>query len=202
MATTKQIKAANVLNNAFTTSTGGDGVALLSTSATLGGANLANKLATDADLNETSLEQSLIDIAAFTDERGLKIAVRGLKLIIPKELQFTADRILESTLTFRTADNDINATRNMGMLPQGYTVNHYLNDPDAFFIKTDAPNGMKMFQRELVLRLPLKVILIQVTSVTKLVKDIPLVSQILEECLVAKVLNWAGGFCPFPFLEI
>ena len=148
MATTKQIKAANVLNNAFTTSIGGDGVALLSTAhPTLGGADLANKLATDADLNETSLEQSLIDIAAFTDERGLKIAVRGLKLIIPKELQFTADRILESTLRPGTADNDINATRNMGMLPQGYTVNHYLNDPDAFFIKTDAPNGMKMFQR-------------------------------------------------------
>jgi hypothetical protein len=98
-------------------------------------------------LSETSLEQSLIDIAGFTDERGLKIAVQGLKLIIPKELQFTADRILKSTLRVGTADNDINAVRNMGMVPQGYAVNHYLTDPDAFFIKTDAPNGMKMFQR-------------------------------------------------------
>jgi hypothetical protein len=96
---------------------------------------------------ETSLEQALIDIAAFTDERGLKIAIQGLKLIIPKELQFTADRIMKSTLRVGTADNDINAIRNMGMVPQGYTVNHFLVDPDAFFIKTDAPNGMKMFNR-------------------------------------------------------
>ena len=148
MATTKQIKAADVLNNAFGTSIGGDGVALCSTAhPTLGGANLSNTLATAADLSETSLEQSLIDIAAFTDERGLKIAVQGLKLIIPKELQFTADRILKSTLRVGTADNDVNAIRNMGMIPQGYSVNHYLTDPDAFFIKTDAPNGMKMFQR-------------------------------------------------------
>jgi hypothetical protein len=148
MATTKQIKAADVLNNAFGTSIGGDGVALCSTAhPTIGGANLSNTLTTAADLSETSLEQSLIDIAAFTDERGLKIAVQGLKLIIPKELQFTADRILKSTLRVGTADNDVNAIRNMGMIPQGYTVNHYLTDPDAFFIKTDAPNGMKMFQR-------------------------------------------------------
>jgi hypothetical protein len=148
MATTKQIKAADVLNNAFNTSIGGDGVALCSTAhPTIGGANLSNTLTTAADLSETSLEQSLIDIAAFTDERGLKIAVQGLKLIIPKELQFTADRILKSTLRVGTADNDVNAIRNMGMIPQGYSVNHYLTDPDAFFIKTDAPNGMKMFQR-------------------------------------------------------
>ena len=148
MATTKQIKAADVLNNAFGTSIGGDGVALCSTAhPTIGGANLSNTLTTAADLSETSLEQSLIDIAAFTDERGLKIAVQGLKLIIPKELQFTADRILKSTLRVGTADNDVNAIRNMGMIPQGYSVNHYLTDPDAFFIKTDAPNGMKMFQR-------------------------------------------------------
>ena len=148
MATTKQIKAAAILNGAFTTSLGGDGVALCSTThPTLEGANLANTLATAADLSETSLEQSLIDIAAFTDERGLKIAVQGTKLIIPKELQFIADRILKSTLRVGTADNDINAVRNMGMIPQGYSVNHYLADPDAFFIKTDAPNGMKMFQR-------------------------------------------------------
>jgi hypothetical protein len=148
MATTKQIKAANILNNAFTTSLGGDGVALCSTAhPTLGGANLANELATSADLSEASLEQALIDIAAFTDERGLKIAVQGTRLIIPKELQFTADRILKSTLRVGTADNDINAIKNMGMIPQGYSVNHYLTDVDAFFIMTDAPDGMKMFNR-------------------------------------------------------
>lgn len=148
MAQTKQIKAAAVLNGAFTTSIGGDGVVLCSTShPTLQGPNLSNTLATAADLSETSLEQALIDIQAFTDERGLKIAVQGLKLIIPKELQFTADRILKSTLRVGTADNDINAIRNMGMVSQGYTVNNFLTDPDAFFIKTDAPNGMKMFER-------------------------------------------------------
>jgi hypothetical protein len=148
MAQTKQIKAAAVLNNAFTTSIGGDGVALCATNhPTLSGPNLSNTLATPADLSETSLEQSLIDIAAFTDERGLKIAVQGLKLIIPKELMFTADRIMKSTLRVGTADNDINAIRNMGMVPQGYVVNNFLTDPDAFFIKTDAPNGMKMFER-------------------------------------------------------
>jgi len=148
MAQTKQIKAAAIMNGAFSTSIGGDGVALCSTShPTLSGPNLSNTLATPADLSETSLEQALIDIAAFTDERGLKIAVQGLKLIIPKELQFTADRILKSTLRTATADNDINAILNMGMVPQGYTVNNFLTDPDAYFIKTDAPNGMKMFTR-------------------------------------------------------
>lgn len=148
MATTKQIKAAAVLNGAFTSSIGGDGQPLCSTAhPTLSGPNLRNELSTPADLSETALEQALIDIAAFTDERGLKIAIRGLKLIIPKELQFTADRILKSTLRVGTADNDINAIKNMGMIPQGYSVNHYLTDPDAFFIKTDAPNGMKMFER-------------------------------------------------------
>jgi hypothetical protein len=148
MAQTKQIKAAAVLNGAFTTSIGGDGVALCSTAhPTLSGPNLSNTLATPADLSETSLEQALIDIQAFTDERGLKIAVQGLKLVIPKELQFTADRIMKSTLRVGTADNDINAIRNMGMVPQGYVVNNFLTDPDAYFIKTDAPNGMKMFER-------------------------------------------------------
>jgi hypothetical protein len=148
MAQTKQIKAASVLNNAFTTSVGGDGVALCATDhPTLGGPDLRNELTTPADLSETALEQALIDIAAFTDERGLKIAVQGLKLIIPKELMFTADRIMKSTLRVGTADNDINAIRNMGMVPQGYVVNNFLTDPDAFFIKTDAPNGMKMFER-------------------------------------------------------
>jgi len=148
MAQTKQIKAAAVLNGAFTTSIGGDGVVLCATNhPTLSGPNLSNTLATPADLSETSLEQSLIDVAAFTDERGLKIAVQGLKLIIPKELMFTADRIMKSTLRVGTADNDVNAIRNMGMVPQGYVVNNFLTDPDAFFLKTDAPNGMKMFER-------------------------------------------------------
>ena len=148
MSSTKQIRAASILNGAFTTTIGGDGVALCSdVHPTLSGPNLRNELATPADLSETSLEQALIDIAAFTDERGLKVSIQGLKLIIPKELQFTADRILKSTLRVGTADNDINAIRNMGMVPQGYTVNHYLTDPDAYFIRTDAPNGMKMFER-------------------------------------------------------
>jgi len=148
MAQTKQIKAASILNNGFSTSVGGDGVTLFSTShPTLGGANLSNTLATAADLNETSIEQALIDIAGFTDERGLKIAVRGMKLIIPKELVFTAERIMKSTNRVATADNDINAIKNMGMIPQGYTVNNFLTDTDAWFIKTDAPNGMKMFNR-------------------------------------------------------
>jgi hypothetical protein len=148
MAQTKQIKGAAVLNGAFTTSVGGDGQPLCSTAhPTLGGPNGANRLAVDADLSETSLEQALIDIAAFTDERGLKIAMQGLKLIIPKELMFTADRILKSTLRVGTADNDINAIKNMGMIPQGYTVNHFLTDTNGWFIKTDAPNGMKMFER-------------------------------------------------------
>ena len=148
MAQTKQIKAAAVLNGAFTTSLGGDGKPLCALDhPTLTGADLQNELTTPADLSETSLEQALIDIAAFTDERGLKISIQGLKLIIPKELQFTADRIMKSTLRPATADNDINAIKNMGMIPQGYVVNHFLTDPDAFFIKTDAPNGMKMFER-------------------------------------------------------
>jgi hypothetical protein len=98
-------------------------------------------------LNETSLEQSLIDIAGFVDERGLRIAVQGIKMIIPKELQFTAERILKSPLRVGTADNDINAIGNMGMLPQGYRVNHFLTDTDSFFILTDIPNGFKHFER-------------------------------------------------------
>ena len=148
MAQTKQIKAAAVLNGAFLTSIGGDGKPLCALDhPTLSGPDLKNELTTPADLSETSLEQALIDIAAFTDERGLKIAVQGLKLIIPKELMFTADRIMKSTLRTGTADNDINAVRNMGMVPQGYVVNNFLTDPDAWFIKTDAPNGMKGFIR-------------------------------------------------------
>jgi hypothetical protein len=148
MAQTKQIKAASILNTAFTTAVGGDGKPLCATDhPTLSGPDLRNELSTPADLNETSLEQMLIDISAFTDERGLKIAVNGMKLIIPKELVFVAERLMKSTLRPGTADNDVNAIKNRGMLPQGYTVNHFLTDPDAYFIKTDAPNGMKMFNR-------------------------------------------------------
>ena len=149
MANTKQVKAANVLNNAFNASfTGGDGVELCATNhPLLNGGTFRNELATAADLSETSLEQALIDISAFVDERGLKISTQGLKLIIPKELQFTAERILKSPQRVGTADNDINAMANMGMIPQGYRINHFLTDTDAFFIMTDAPNGMKQFVR-------------------------------------------------------
>ena len=148
MANTKQVKAAAVLNNAFDANfAGGDGVELCSTvHPTLAG-TFSNEFATAADLNETSLEQSLIDIAAFTDERGLKIAAQGTKLIIPSALQFTADRLMKSEGRVGTADNDINAVRNMGMIPQGYTVNHYLTSAKKFFIKTDVPNGLKHFVR-------------------------------------------------------
>ena len=148
MANTKQVKAANVLNNAFDPNfTGGDGKELCATDHPLVAGTLSNELATAADLNETSLEQALIDIAAFTDERGLLISTQGRKLIIPSELQFVADRLMASANRTATADNDINALRNMGMIPEGYTVNHYLVDNDAFFIKTDIPNGFKLFQR-------------------------------------------------------
>jgi len=148
MSQTKQIKAASILNNGFTTALGGDGVPLFSDAhPTIGGPNLRNELAVAADLNETSIEQSLIDISKFTDERGLKIAINGVRLIIPKELCFVAERVMKSTLRPGTADNDLNAVKNMGMIPQGYVVNHFLTDPEAFFIKTDAPNGMKMFNR-------------------------------------------------------
>jgi|TARA_R100001480_G_scaffold2965_1_gene8143 hypothetical protein len=149
MANTKQVKGANVLNNAFNSSfTGGDGVELCSAVHPLtNGGTFANELSTAADLSETSIEQSLIDIAAFVDERGLKVALQGAKLIIPKELQFTAERILKSPQRVSTSDNDINAMASMGMIPQGYRVNHYLTDTDAFFIMTDAPNGLKQFVR-------------------------------------------------------
>ena len=149
MAQTKQIKSANVLNNGFNSSfPGGDGKELFATDhPTQSAGSLANELSTSADLSETSLEQAMIDIAAFKDERGFKIAARGLKLIIPSELQFTAERILRSPARVGTADNDLNALSSKGMLPQGYVVNNYLTDTDAFFIKTDVPNGMKMFNR-------------------------------------------------------
>ena len=148
MANTKQVKAANVLNNAFNANfAGGDGVELCSAVHPTIAGTFSNELGTSADLNETSLEQSLIDIAAFTDERGLKIAARGVKMIIPSELQFTAERLMKSEGRVGTADNDINAVVSMGMVPQGYVVNNYLTDTDAYFIKTDVPNGLKMFVR-------------------------------------------------------
>jgi|TARA_Y100000114_G_scaffold142165_1_gene148520 hypothetical protein len=148
MAQTKQIKAASILNNAFSTSSPiGDGAALCSSAHPSLSGNQRNQLSTAADLNETSLEQMLIDISGITDERGLKVAIRGTKLIIPKELQFIAERLMATNLRTATADNDINALRSMGMLPQGAVVNHFLTDTDAFFIKTDAPNGFKLFNR-------------------------------------------------------
>ena len=148
MASTKNIKGAAVLNNAFDNSfVGGDGVELCSAVHPIVAGTFKNELSTAADLNETSLEQSLIDIAAFTDERGLKVAARGVKMIIPSELQFTAERLMKSQGRTGTADNDINAIVSMGMVPQGYRVNNYLTDSDAFYILTDIPNGMKMFNR-------------------------------------------------------
>jgi hypothetical protein len=148
MANTKQVKAANVLNNAFNSSfTGGDEKELCATDHPTIAGTFKNELSTSADLNETSLEQALIDIAAMTDERGLKIAARGVKMIIPSELQFTAERLMKTANRVGTADNDINAIASKGMIPQGYVVNNYLTDTDAFFIKTDIPNGLKMFNR-------------------------------------------------------
>jgi hypothetical protein len=149
MAHTKQVKAAATLNNAFNANfTGGDGVELCSAVHPLaGGGTFRNEPSTAADLNETSLENALIDISTFVDERNMIIALRGMKLFVPPQLQFVADRLLESTLRVGTADNDVNAMKNMGMLPEGYTINHFLTDPDAFFIKTDAPNGFKHFER-------------------------------------------------------
>ena len=149
MATSKQVKGANVLINAFAASgyDGGDGESLCGNAHPTLNGNQSNVPSTAADLSETSLEQALIDIAGFQDERGLKIAAQGMKMIIPKELQFTAERIMKSQGRVGTADNDINAIKNMGMVPQGFTVNHYLTDTDAWFIKTDTPNGMKHFVR-------------------------------------------------------
>ena len=148
MANTKQIKAANILNNAFNASfAGGDGKELCATDHPTLSGDQKNELTTAADLNETSLEQMLIDIADMKDERGLKIALQGVKMIIPVQLQFVAERLMKSAGRVGTADNDINALRNMGMVPQGYVVNNFLTDTDAFFIKTDSPNGLKHFVR-------------------------------------------------------
>ena len=150
MANTKQTKAVDPLLNGLPgvgTFTSGDGVSLFNTAHPTIAGTVSNTLATQADLNETSLEQSLIDIAAFTDERGLKIAARGVKMIVPSELQFTAERLMKSQGRTQTADNDINAIVSMGMVPQGYRVNNFLTDTDAFYLITDVPNGMKYFER-------------------------------------------------------
>ena len=149
MAYTKQVKAAYPLNNGFsTTFSSGDGVALFSTAHPLvsGGTN-SNRPSTGADLNETSLEDAIIQIGKWTDERGLKIAAKARKLIIPSDLQFVATRLLQSDYRVGTADNDINAVKTNGVIPEGYSVNHYLTDTNAFFITTDVPDGMKHFVR-------------------------------------------------------
>jgi len=147
MSNTKQVKAVNPLVNGFGTFTSGDGSALFATNHPTIAGTVSNTLTTAADLNETSLEQSLIDIAAFTDERGLKIAAKATKMIVPSALQFQAERLMKSEGRVQTADNDINAIRSMGMVPQGYRVNNFLTDPNAFFLITDVPNGMKHFVR-------------------------------------------------------
>jgi hypothetical protein len=150
MANTKQVKSVVPLiqglptNNNFNS---GDGVSLFNTAHPTIAGTVSNTLAVQADLNETSLEQSLIDIAKMTDERGLKIAARGVKMIVPSENQFNAERLMKSQGRTGTADNDINAIASMGMVPQGYRVNNFLTDPDAFYIITDVPNGMKYFDR-------------------------------------------------------
>ena len=150
MAYTKQVKAASVLNNGFTGGVyaGGDGVALFSTAHPLisGGTN-SNRPSTNSDLNETSLENAVIQIAAWTDERGLLIAAKPRKLVVPPALQFVATRLLETNLRVGTADNDINALKNNGSIPEGYTINHYLTDTNAWFLCTDVPNGLKHFER-------------------------------------------------------
>jgi hypothetical protein len=149
MANTKQVKAVSPLINGLPSGsfTSGDGVSLFNTAHPTISGTVKNTLTTAADLNETSLEQSLIDIAAMTDERGLKIAARGVKMIIPSELQFTAERLMKSQGRVGTADNDVNAIVSMGMIPQGYRINNFLTDTDAFYILTDVPNGMKYFER-------------------------------------------------------
>jgi hypothetical protein len=149
MAYTKQVKAAAVLNNGFSSSyVGGDGVSLFSNAHPLvGGGTNSNIPSTPADLNETSLEAAVIQIAAWTDERGLLIAAKPIKLVIPPALQFVATRLLETELRVGTADNDINAIKNNGSISGGYTVNNFLTDTNAWFLTTDVPNGMKHFVR-------------------------------------------------------
>ncbi|MFN8993635.1 MAG: Mu-like prophage major head subunit gpT family protein [Pseudomonadota bacterium] len=148
MAYTKQIKAAALLNTGFTTFQSGDGVTLFSTAHPLvnGGVN-SNRPTTGADLNETSLEAAVIQMSLWTDERGLLLAAKPRKLIVPPALSFIASRILETELRVGTSDNDINALKNNGSIPEGYTVNHFLTDPNGWFLKTDVQNGMKHFVR-------------------------------------------------------
>lgn len=148
MAYTKQVKAAALLNNGFTTYNSGDGVTLFSTAHPLvGGGTNSNRPTTASDLNETSLENAVIQIAAWTDERGLLISCMPRKLIVPPDLMFVATRLLETELRVGTSDNDVNAIKSNGSIPQGYRVNHYLTDPDAWFLMTDVPNGLKHFTR-------------------------------------------------------
>jgi phage major head subunit gpT-like protein len=150
MSQTKQVKGAAPLNNglpSLSSFTSGDGQQLFSTAHPTIAGTFQNTLTTQADLNETSLEQALIDIAAMTDERGLKIAAKGVKMIVPPANQFTAERLMKSQGRVGTADNDINAVKSMGMIPQGYRVNNFLTDTDSWYITTDVPNGMKHFNR-------------------------------------------------------
>ena len=150
MANAKQVKGAAPLNNglpAVATFKTGDGVSLINASHPTIAGTFSNTLSTAADLNETSLEQAMIDIAALTDERGLRIAARGMKMIVPSALEFTAERLTKSPGRVGTADNDINAFKSMGMVPQGYRVNHFVTDSDSWYIITDVPNGMKYFDR-------------------------------------------------------
>ena len=150
MSQTKQVKGAAPLNNglpSLSSFTSGDGVQLFSTAHPTLAGTFQNTLTTQADLNETSLEQALIDIAAMTDERGLKIAAKGVKMIVPPANQFTAERLMKSQGRVGTADNDINAVKSLGMIPQGYRVNNFLTDTDSWYITTDVPNGMKHFNR-------------------------------------------------------
>jgi hypothetical protein len=148
MAYTKQVKAASLLNTGFTTFQSGDGVTLFNTAhPTVAGGTNRNRPGTDVDLNETALEQAVIDIAAYVDERGLLIAAQARKLIVPPALMFIATRLLQTELRVGTSDNDINAMKQMGSIPEGFRVNHYLTDPDSWYIKTDIPNGMKHFVR-------------------------------------------------------
>ena len=150
MSNAKQVKSVEPLIQGLPTTNNfdsGDGVALMATNHPTVAGTFANELATSSDLNETSLEQSMIDIGKMTDERGLRIAAKGVKMIIPSANQFNAERLMKSQGRTQTADNDINAINSMGMIPQGYRVNNFLTDPDSFYIVTDVPNGMKMFSR-------------------------------------------------------
>lgn len=149
MAYTKQVKAAALLNNGFTSAQSGDGVSIFSKTHPLtGGGTNANHPSVVSDLNETSLEQAVIDIAAFTDDRGLLLAARPVKLILPPQLQFIATRLLNSNLRTGTANNDINAIASMSSIPEGFAINHFLTDPDAWFLKTSVTDGFKHFQRK------------------------------------------------------